>query len=42
MFELNKTLNLLNWNQTEKEYIIVIDNSPWPEALDPDNKIRYS
>ena len=42
MSQLNITLSLLNWNQTNKDYRIVIDNSPWPEALDPDNKVRYS
>jgi len=34
---LNHTLSdldLLNWNQIQKTFIIVIDNSPWPEALD--------
>jgi hypothetical protein len=33
---LNKTfsdLDLLNWNQIQKTFIIVVDNSPWPEAL---------
>ena len=35
-------MGLLNWNQTAQNYKIVIDNTPWPEALDPDNTIRYS
>jgi hypothetical protein len=27
-------IDLLNSNQIQKTFLIVIDNSPWPEALD--------